>query len=541
MSESQPPSAQSPSPKANGRAVEVTNPGAVRIRRALISVSDKRGLVDFAKGLQELGIEIVSTGGTAKELADNGVKVTGISDYTGSPEILDGRVKTLHPSVHAGLLAVRDDPAHVSQLNEHGISPIDLVVVNLYPFQRYANRRGATDEEILEQIDVGGPTMVRASAKNWKFTGIVVNPESYDAVIEELSEDDCMLGLQTRESLAVDAFNYTAQYEAAISQWFNERTGNVPDQFVRVYEKAIDLPYGENPHQRAAYYAEVGSRTDLLAMVGQEQGKDLSYNNLLDLDSGRRLIEEFELPCCAILKHNNPCGIAVSNSVEDAYDKAIATDPLSAFGGIYVFNREVDGQLAAKLVEHFVEMVFAPSYTGDARRIFSQKENLRVLENNERRLWPVSDPDLRGVRGGLLLQDRDVDIDPRDAMQIVTDSHPSEKQWGDLLFAWRVCKHVRSNAIVLGRDLATLGVGAGQMSRVDSVKLAVKKARVSLDGAVMASDAFFPFADGVEFAIKEGVTAIIQPGGSKRDPEVVKACNDAGISMVFTGRRHFRH
>lgn len=535
------PEADQPPTKSNGKSVEVTAPGAVRIRRALISVSDKRGLVDFAKGLTELGIEIVSTGGTAKELADNGVKVTAISDYTGSPEILGGRVKTLHPSVHAGLLAVRDDEEHVNELNEHGIAPIDLVCVNLYPFQRYANRRGVSDEEILEQIDVGGPTMVRASAKNFKFTAIVVSPESYDAVLEELNEDDCTLGLETRESLAVDAFNYTAQYEAAISQWFNERTGNVPDQFVRVYEKSIDLPYGENPHQRAAYYAEVGARTDLLSMIGQEQGKDLSFNNLLDLDSGRLLVEEFELPCCAILKHTNPCGIAISNTVEDAYDKASATDPLSAFGGIYIFNREVDGPLAEKLIEHFIELIFAPSYTGDARRIFATKENLRVLENSERRIWPVSDPDLRGVRGGLLLQDRDVDIDPRDAMQVVTQKHPSEKQWGDLLFAWRVCKHVRSNSIVIGRDLATLGIGAGQMSRVDSVKLAVKKARTSLEDAVMASDAFFPFGDGPEFAIKAGVTAIIQPGGSKRDPEVVKACDDAGVAMVFTGRRHFRH
>ena len=537
MPESQNPQTTS----VNGGAVEVTAPGAVRIRRALISVSDKRGLVEFAKGLQELGIEIVSTGGTAKELTEHGVKVTPISDYTGSPEILDGRVKTLHATVHAGLLALRDDENHVKQLNEQGIRPIDLVCVNLYPFQRYANRRGVSDEEILEQIDIGGPTMVRASAKNYKFTGVVVSPESYDAVLEELNAEDCTLSLETRESLAVDAFNYTAQYEAAISQWFNERTGNVPDQFVRVYEKALDLPYGENPHQRAAYYAEVGSRTDLLSMVGQEQGKDLSYNNLLDLDSGRRLIEEFELPCCAILKHNNPCGIAISNSVGDAYDKAMATDPLSAFGGIYLFNREVDGALAERMVEHFMELVFAPAYSADALRIFKQKENLRVLVNNERRMWPVSDPDLRGVRGGLLLQDRDVDIDPRDAMQVVTQAHPTERQWGDLLFAWRVCKHVRSNAIVAARDLATIGIGAGQMSRVDSVKIAVMKARTSLEGAVLASDAFFPFADGPEYAIKAGVTAIIQPGGSKRDAEVVKACDDAGVAMVFTGRRHFRH
>jgi phosphoribosylaminoimidazolecarboxamide formyltransferase/IMP cyclohydrolase len=522
-------------------AVDVTQPGAVRIRTALISVSDKRGIVEFARGLEELGIRILSTGGTKQELEENGVRVTGISDYTGSPEILGGRVKTLHPSVHAGLLAKLDEPEHVDQLNQHGMGSIDLVVVNLYPFQRYANRRGVSDAEVLEQIDIGGPTMVRASAKNYKFTAVVVSPESYDAVLEELAEDDCTLGLETRESLAVDAFNYTAQYEAAISQWFNERTGNVPDQFVRVYEKQLDLPYGENPHQRAAYYSEVGSRTDLLSMVGQEQGKDLSYNNLLDLDAGRRLVEEFELPCCAILKHNNPCGIAVSSTLEDAYDKALHTDPLSAFGGIYIFNREVDGALAAKMIENFIELVFAPGYTDEALAIFSQKENLRVLVNGERRIWPVSNPDLRGVRGGLLLQDRDIDIDPRDAMQVVTQVSPTEQQWGDLLFAWRICKHVKSNAIVIGRDLATLGIGAGQMSRVDSVKLAVKKAHAELTGSALAGDAFFPFADGPDYAIRAGVTAIIQPGGSKRDSEVVKACDDAGIAMVFTGRRHFKH
>ncbi len=521
--------------------VEVTAPGAVRVKTALISVSDKRGIVEFAKGLEELGITIISTGGTKRELSENGVKVTGISEYTGSPEILGGRVKTLHPTVHAGLLAKLDEDEHVAQMNEHEIGSIDLVVVNLYPFQRYANKRGMSDAEILEQIDIGGPTMVRASAKNYAFTAIVVEPECYDAVLEELREDDCTLGLETRESLAVDAFNYTAQYEAAISTWFNERTGNVPDQFVRAYEKQIDLPYGENPHQRAAYYAEIGSRTDLLSMVGQEQGKDLSYNNLLDLDAGRRLIEEFELPACAILKHNNPCGIAVSNTALDAYLKALHTDPLSAFGGIYIFNREVDASVAEKMVENFVELVFAPGYTDEALQIFSQKENLRVLVNNERRIWPVSAPDLRGVRGGLLLQDRDVDIDPRDAMQVVTQVHPTEKQWGDLLFTWRVAKHVKSNSIVIGRELATLGIGAGQMSRVDSVKLAVKKARVDLTEAVLAGDAFFPFADGPEYAIKAGVNAIIQPGGSKRDSEVVKACDDAGIAMVFTGRRHFKH
>lgn len=527
---------------ATGRAdVEVTAPGAVRIRTALISVSDKRGIVDFAKGLEQLGVRIISTGGTRRELEENGVKVVGISDYTGSPEILGGRVKTLHPSVHAGLLAKLDEQEHIDQLNDQELGSIDLVVVNLYPFQRYAGRRGVSDADVLEQIDIGGPTMVRASAKNYAFTGIVVSPESYDAVLEELNEDDCTLGMETRESLAVDAFNYTARYEAAISQWFNERTGNVPDQFVRAYEKQIDLPYGENPHQRAAYYSEIGSRTDLLSMVGQEQGKDLSFNNLLDLDAGRRMVEEFELPGCAIIKHNNPCGIAVSNTIEDAYDKALKTDPLSAYGGIYVLNREIDGQLAEKMAENFVELVFAPGYTDEAFEIFSRKPNMRVLVNNERRIWPVSSPDLRGVRGGLLLQDRDIDIDPREAMQVVTQVAPTEQQWGDLLFVWRVAKHVKSNAIVIGRDLATLGIGAGQMSRVDSVKLAVKKARSDLDGSVLAGDAFFPFADGPEYAVKAGVNAIIQPGGSKRDAEVVQACDEAGVAMVFTGRRHFRH
>ncbi len=528
-------------PTSKQRNVEVTKPGAVRVRRALLSVSDKTGLVDFARGLHDLGIEVISTGGTAKELAGAGVKSTDISSVTGFPEIMDGRVKTLHPFVHAGLLAVRSEQSHVDALNEHKIAPIDLVCVNLYPFQRYANRRGISDEEVLEHIDIGGPTMIRAAAKNFRFSGVVAMPESYDAVLEELAENDCMLSLETRESLATDAFNYTARYEAAISQWFNERSDSVPDQFVRVYEKELDLPYGENPHQRAAYYSEAGSRTGLLALVSQIQGKELSYNNLLDLDSGRRLIEDFELPCCAVLKHNNPCGIALGANVADAYDRAFATDPMSAFGGIYVFNREVDAALAEKLSEHFIELVFAPSFTGEALAVFERKPNVRVLECEERRDWPVTDPDLRGVRGGLLLQDRDVDVDPREAMQVVTEAQPDERQWGELMFAWRVCKHVRSNAIVLSRDLATVGIGAGQMSRVDSVKIAIEKAQSPIEGSVMATDGFFPFADGPQLAIEAGVKAIIQPGGSKRDPEVVAACDEAGVVMVFAGRRHFKH
>jgi phosphoribosylaminoimidazolecarboxamide formyltransferase/IMP cyclohydrolase len=528
-------------PTSKSRHVEVVKPGAVRVRRALLSVSDKTGLVDFARGLCDLGIEVISTGGTAKSLAQDGVKVTDISDVTGFPEIMDGRVKTLHPFVHAGLLAVRSNQEHVDALNEHEVAPIDLVCVNLYPFQRYANRRGISDEEVLEHIDVGGPTMVRAAAKNYRFSAVVVAPESYDAVLEELGDSDGMLSLETRESLATDAFNYTARYEAAISQWFNERSSSVPDQFVRVYEKELDLPYGENPHQRAGYYREVGSRTDLMAMVSQIQGKELSFNNLLDLDAGRRLIDDFELPCCAIVKHNNPCGIALGAHLADAYDRALATDPMSAFGGIFIFNREVDEALAQKLTDSFIELVFAPAFTDEALAVFERKPNVRVLECEERRIWPVTEPDVRGVRGGLLLQDRDADLDPREAMQVVTEAQPGEHEWGELLFAWRVCKHVKSNAIVLTRDLATVGIGAGQMSRVDSVRIAIEKAQSPIGGSVLASDAFFPFPDGPQAAIDAGVKAIIQPGGSKRDPEVVAACNEAGVAMIFTGRRHFKH
>jgi phosphoribosylaminoimidazolecarboxamide formyltransferase / IMP cyclohydrolase len=526
------------------RGTDLTAAGDVRIRRALLSVSDKRALVDFARGLAELGVEIVSTGGTARDLAEEGIETRTIEDYTGFPEILDGRVKTLNPRIYAGLLAVRSERAHVDTLNEHEIEPIDLVCVNLYPFERVSSQRAVEDREVIENIDIGGPTLIRAAAKNHAFAAVVVSPESYDAVLEELRENDGKLSSRTRETLAGEAFSYTARYDSAISRWFAEREDDFPSQYTRSFEKVLDLPYGENPHQRAAYYAEMGVRTHLLSMVSKLHGKELTFNNLLDLDSGRRLVEEFELPAVAIIKHNNPCGAAVGTDVSEAFDKALRTDPQSAFGGIFCFNRPIDTEVAEKLHSMFVEVVFAPGYDDDALELLTQKPNVRLLDNQERRRVPVTEHDGKRVRGGMLVQDRDTALEQREAMRVVTQSKPSEEEWGELLFAMRVCKHVRSNAIVLSSGLGTAGVGAGQMSRVDSVRIAVDKAAsagIDLTGAVLASDAFFPFADGPRLAIDAGVRAIIQPGGSRGDTEVIDACDAAGVAMVFTARRHFRH
>src|SRR5919202_333986 len=459
------------------RAPEVAQPGAVRIRRALLTVSDKRGLVDFARGLTELGVELVSTGGTARELAEAGITTRAIDDYTGFPEILDGRVKTLNPRIYAGLLAVRSKPEHVATLAEQEIEPIDLVCVNLYPFERTAARRGVSTEEVVENIDIGGPTLIRAAAKNHPFAAVVVGPESYDAVLEEMRMADGMLSEQTREALAMEAFAYTARYDAAIARWFSEREDDFPATYPRVYEKVLDLPYGENPHQRAAYYAQANARTHLLSMVSKLHGKELSFNNLLDLDAARRVVDEFEIPAAVIVKHNNPCGASVASTPLEAFDRALECDPMSAFGGIFVFNRRVEADIAQKLHEIFVELVFAPGYTEEALEILTQKENIRILEDQERRTEPVAEHDVRRVRGGLLVQDRDEDLESRDEMRVVTERPPTEREWGELLFGWKVCKHVRSNAIVLAKNLATVGIGAGQMSRVDSVRLAVEKSR----------------------------------------------------------------
>ncbi len=515
-----------------------------RVCRALLTVSDKRGLVDFAKGLADMGIEIVSTGGTARELEQAGVPTRSVEDYTGFPEVMDGRVKTLHPKIYAGLLAVRDNPEHAEVLREREIEPIDLVCVNLYPFERVAGARGADPAEVIENIDIGGPTLIRAAAKNHRFAAVVTSPESYDAILEELRAADQHIAQRTRESLALEAFSYTARYDAAISRWFAEREEDFPIQESRAFTKVLDLSYGENPHQRAAYYAEAGARTHLLSMVSKIHGKELSFNNLLDLDSGRKLIEEFELPAAVIIKHNNPCGAAVGSTVDEAFQRALATDPMSAYGGVMCFNRPIDLPLAERLNAMFVELVFAPGFEDGALELLQSKPNIRILDDDERRRPLVTEQDTKRVRGGLLVQDRDLGPDPREDMQVVTERKPTEAEWGELLFAWRVCKHVRSNAIVLTRDLGTAGIGAGQMSRVDSVRIAIDKAAaagLSLEGSVMASDAFFPFPDGPQLGIDAGVTAIIEPGGSNRDPLVIEACDAAGVAMVFTSRRHFRH
>jgi phosphoribosylaminoimidazolecarboxamide formyltransferase / IMP cyclohydrolase len=530
-------------PSFSPRQELLTEPGGVRVRRALLSVSDKRGVVDFARGLAELGVEMVSTGGTARELESAGLEVRGIEDFTGFPEIMGGRVKTLHPKLYAGLLARRDDAEHLRQAAENGVEFVDLVCVNLYPFERTAGRFGVGEDEVIEDIDIGGPAMIRASAKNHAFTVVVVRPESYDAVLEELREGDGLLSLRTREWLAAEAFSYTARYDTAISRWFAEKTEEFPQLHLRAFEKVTELPYGENPHQRAAYYAQVGARAHVLSQVRQHHGKQISYNNILDLDAARALLRDLgDDPACVIIKHNNPCGAAVSASLLDAYRRAFECDPLSAFGGVIAVNRPVDLATAQALTEQFVEVLFAPGYEDGALEALSVKQDVRLLEDQERRIPLLSEKDIRQVTGGLLVQDRDLVGEGRDQMDVVTRRAPSEEEWADLLFAWRVCRHVRSNAIVIARGGATVGIGAGQMSRVDSVRLAVEKARVpDLRRAVLASDAFFPFSDGPQLAIEAGVSAIVQPGGSRRDGEVIAAAEAAGVAMVFTGRRHFRH
>jgi phosphoribosylaminoimidazolecarboxamide formyltransferase / IMP cyclohydrolase len=513
----------------------------VTIRRALLSVSDKRGIVDFARGLADLGVELVSTGGTASELEAAGLEVRSVEDYTGFPEIMDGRVKTLHPRLYTGLLAVRDDQSHVDAAAEHKIEYVDLVCVNLYPFERAVARR-LPDDEIIENIDIGGPSMIRAAAKNHAFSAVVTSPESYDAVLDELRVTAGQLSLVTRGSLAAEAFAYTARYDTAVARWFAEKSEDFPPLHVRAYEKVVDLPYGENPHQRAAYYSQVGARMHILSMVQQHHGKQLSFNNLLDLDAARNIVRDFSEPACVIVKHNNPCGVAVGDGALEAYEGAFATDPLSAFGGVIGFNRPVDVATAERLSEQFVEVLFAPGYEDGALEILTAKPSIRILEDDERRSPLVAEPEIKQVMGGLLVQDRDLEFADRTEMEVVTQRQPTDEEWRDLMFAWRVCMHVRSNAIVLAKNQATAGIGAGQMSRVDSVRLAVDKSRVeSLQGAVLASDAFFPFSDGPEIAIGAGITAIIQPGGSRNDPEVREAADKAGVAMVFTSRRHFRH
>jgi phosphoribosylaminoimidazolecarboxamide formyltransferase/IMP cyclohydrolase len=532
-----------------GSEPSVAAEDAIRVRRALISVADKTGIVDFARGLAGLGVEIISTGGTAAALREADLEVRDVAELTGSPEILDGRVKTLHPRLHAALLAVRDDPDHMATLEAEGIEPIDLVCVNLYPFERTIARQEVSEAEAVENIDIGGPTMIRAAAKNHRFIAVVVMPESYDAVLAELEDSGGCVSAETRHWLANEAFAFTARYDAAISRWYGLRYEAYPSHWVMPHEKFLDLSYGENPHQKAALYVEVGARTHVLSRVAKLHGRALSFNNVLDLDTAQRLLDELEPAACVIVKHNNPCGVAVAEEINDAYEKALACDPLSAFGGVIALNRSVDRALAERLHERFVEVLIAPAYDQDALPVLKQKEAVRLLETTEQRGYEPRERDVKRVRGGLLVQDPDRLEERRESMQVATEVSPDGGQWEDLWFAWKVCRHVRSNAIVIAKDGATLGIGAGQMSRVDSVRIAIEKARQArgedagglLAGSVVASDAFFPFPDGPQLAIDAGVTALVQPGGSVRDSEVIAACDEAGAAMVFTARRHFRH
>ncbi len=508
----------------------------------MISVYDKTGLQSFARGLADLGFDLVASGGTADFLeTEVGLDVERVEELTGVAEMLGGRVKTLHPRIHAAILARRDEADDLATLEEQHIEPFDLVCVNLYPFSDVAGRFGVREEEAVEMIDIGGPSMLRGAAKNFAHVAPVCRPERYDSILEELREKGD-LSHETRRKLAAEAFALTASYETAIARWFGDVEA-FPETLVTAFSKVADLRYGENPHQRGAYYAEQGARVHLLSRVEQLHGKELSLINLLDLSAARLLLREFALPACVIVKHANPCGVAVARTIEEAYERALASDPVSAFGMVCAFNRPVSAGLGEALATRFIDVLFAPGYEDEALDALRRKEGIRILHDRERRGFAPGERDLKRVLGGLLVQDRDWDIDDRETMDVAC-GRPDEASWGDLVFAWRVCKHVGSNAIVLAKDLATIGIGGGQTSRVDSVRLALEKAREhghDVNGAVLASDAFFPFADGPEAALEAGVQAIIQPGGSRRDDEVTEAVRSAGGTMVLTHRRHFRH
>lgn len=525
-----------------------------RIRRAIISVTDKTGVVEFAKELSAAGVEIISTGGTAELIKNAGVTVIPISSYTGFPEMLDGRLKTLHPKIHGGILGMRANPAHQKEMETNGILPIDMVVVNLYAFEDTI-AKGATLEDAIENIDIGGPTMIRAAAKNYDDVAVVVDPSDYAGIVSEMKEKKNCLSKMTRFALAKKVFQLTARYDAAISNYLGtvpdipeaEPRKEFPDTYTVQFEKVQDLRYGENPHQKAAFYRRRVKGQAGLAGAKQLQGKELSYNNILDLHAALNLAAEFHEPAAVIVKHNNPCGTAVSKAgLLGAYRLAYECDKTSAFGGIVGLNRKVTREIAEELGKIFLEAVIAPEFAPDALEALSSKKNLRLIEMGDIKPEVLSfgpaDLDIKRVSGGVLLQG--LDIESASDLKTVTERGPNDKELEDLLFAWNVCKHVKSNAIIFARDTRTIGIGAGQMSRIDSTRIASQKAAdagLSVKGSVMASDAFFPFRDNVDLAAEHGVTAIIQPGGSIRDEEVIKAASEHGIAMVFTGVRHFRH
>jgi phosphoribosylaminoimidazolecarboxamide formyltransferase/IMP cyclohydrolase len=503
-------------------------------KRALLSVSDKTGLVDLARAIEAAGYEIVSSGGTAAELAREGVAVILVSDATGSPEILGGRVKTLHPKIHGGILADRRKDDHVRQLEEQEIAPVDIVVCNLYPFEKTIAAPGVSEDDAVEQIDIGGPAMVRAAAKNFHSVAVVVDPADYDELAKELT-DAGEVSLETRRRLAVKAFAHTSAYDSAITSYLSGDEG-LGDNLSVSARRVLDLRYGENPHQEAAFYAISGARSGL-AGAEQLHGKELSYNNLLDTDAAWKLVLELESPGAAIIKHSNPCGVAISSSLADAYKLAFECDTTSAFGGIVALNAHCDLATAEGISKVFTEVVIAPGYDDDALELLTQKKNVRILRAEP---TEASGFDLRSIAGGILVQSSDP-RDPLDEAKVVTKAKPTDEQWRDLRFAWTVAKHVKSNAIVLAKDGVAVGVGAGQMSRVESTELAARRAGERAQGTACASDAFFPFRDGLDAAVAAGAVALIQPGGSVRDDEVIAAADEHGVPMVFTGRRHFRH
>jgi phosphoribosylaminoimidazolecarboxamide formyltransferase/IMP cyclohydrolase len=522
-----------------------------RIQRALISVSDKNGIVEFSRSLAALGIELVSTGGTASLLRENKIVVKDVSELTGFPEMMDGRVKTLHPKIHGGILALRDNPEHVAKMKEHDIAPIDLIVVNLYPFEATV-ARGAAFEEIVENIDIGGPSMVRAAAKNHRFVGVVVDPNDYNAIVAELKENNCSLSDATHFRLFCKAFQHTAHYDGAISNYFSSLDENQKPlrwgQTVNIQVTKIqDMRYGENPHQSAAFYGTSGDTGPSIARGKQFQGKELSFNNILDADAALSTVLEFSDIATVAIKHNNPCGVALSKtSLADSFRKAKACDPVSIFGGVIAFNRTVDEETANELKEIFLEIVIAPGFTPEAKAVLSSAKrllNIRLLELDTSQSQGGG-YDVRRVRGGMLLQDWDTGSVDVHACRVATERTPTTEEYRALDFAWRVCRHVKSNTIVFATSDQVLGVGAGQMSRIDSTKIAVLRAAthgLDLKGSAVASDAFYPFRDGLDEAANAGAKAVIQPGGSIKDDEVVAAANEHGIAMIFTGMRHFRH